>query len=77
MLELYQYEKCPYSAKVREKLSELNLDFICRNMPKNTRKREILTERGLKDQVPILVDMDKLTVIYGSEEILNYLDNYS
>ena len=33
MLELYQYETCPYCVVVRRRLSELAVDYICRNAP--------------------------------------------
>lgn len=75
MLELYQFEQCPYCKKVREKLTELNIDFICRNMQKGTKKREILMTLGGKDQVPFLVDMDKGIFMYESDKIIEYLNN--
>jgi len=78
MLELYQFEQCPYCKKVREKLTELNLDYICRNVPRSTKKVEILTILGGKDQVPFLVDLDKGIFMYESDKIVEYLDkNYS
>lgn len=78
MLELYQFEQCPYCKKVREKLTELSLDYICRNVPKLTKKREILMTLGGKDQVPFLVDLDKDVFMYESDEIIKYLDkNYT
>jgi len=74
MLELYQIEKCPYCKKVREKLSELNLDFICRNMQSGSAKRQILITLGGKDQVPFFVDMDKGISMYESYKIVEYLE---
>lgn len=78
MLELYQFEQCPYCKKVREKLTELNLDYICRNVTKGSKKREILGTIGGRDQVPFFIDMDKQVAMYESDEIVKYLDkNYS
>ncbi len=78
MLELFQFEQCPYCKKVREKLTELNLDYICRNVRKHTKKREILNVLGGKDQVPLLLDMDSQFLLYGSDEIVKFLhENYS
>ena len=74
MLELYQFEQCPYCKKVREKLTELNLDYIYRNVQTGTRKRGILITLGGKDQVPFLVDQDKEVYMYESEKIIEYLD---
>jgi len=77
MLELYQFEQCPYCKKVREKLTDLNLDFISRNMKKGTEKRKILTTLGGKDQVPLLMDMDNQVIMYESDRIVEYLEaNY-
>lgn len=74
MLELYQFEQCPYCKKVREKLTELNIDYICRNVQKGTRKRGIIITLGGKDQVPFLVDIDKDIFMYESDKIVEYLD---
>ncbi len=74
MLELYQFESCPYCKKVRAKLSELNLDYICRNVSKFTKKREIITVIGDRDQVPYLVDLDKQVFMYESDAIVEYLE---
>lgn len=77
MLELYQFEQCPYCKKVRDILTELNLDYICRNVKKQTEKRKILMTLGGKDQVPLLVDMDNQVLMYESDRIVEYLQaNY-
>lgn len=73
MIELYQFEQCPYCKKVREKLTELNIDYICRNVTKGSKKREILMTMGGKDQVPFLVDLDKGILMYESDKIVEYL----
>jgi glutaredoxin 2 len=75
MLELYQISHCPYCKKVRQKLGDLNLDYICRNVESGTKKRETLIKLGGKDQVPFLMDMDKGIMMYESDEIVKYLDN--
>jgi hypothetical protein len=41
LLEFYQFEACPYSRKVQEKLSELEIDYLLRNVSKEKAK-----ERG-------------------------------
>ncbi|MDD3150877.1 MAG: glutathione S-transferase N-terminal domain-containing protein [Candidatus Gastranaerophilales bacterium] len=77
MLELYQFEQCPYCKRVREKLTELDLDYICRNVRHGTEKRDILMTLGGQDQVPFLMDLDKGIMMYESAEIVDYLDkNY-
>ncbi|PIW37205.1 MAG: hypothetical protein COW24_01525 [Candidatus Kerfeldbacteria bacterium CG15_BIG_FIL_POST_REV_8_21_14_020_45_12] len=73
MLELYQYEGCPFCAKVRAVLSELELDYIIRNVPKGSTKRHFLQTLGGKQQVPFLVDQDNNTTLYESDDIISYL----
>ncbi len=79
MLELYQKEGCPYCQKVRAKMTELDLDYICRNVrDENSKKEALLTKLGGKVQVPFLVDTDKDVSMYESEDIIKYLEeNYS
>ena len=73
MLELYQFEECPYCVKVRIKLSELGLDYISRTAPKGSAKRKYLEKLGGKQQVPFLVDQDKGVMMYESDDIIEYL----
>lgn len=79
MLELYQKEGCPYCQKVRAKMTELDLDYICRNVrDENSKKEALITKLGGKVQVPFLVDTDKDVSMYESEDIIKYLEeNYS
>src|SRR5439155_370680 len=55
-LILYNMEGSPYCRKVREALSELDLEHVVRNVPKGSPKRAALVERGGKMQVPYLID---------------------
>lgn len=73
MLELYQFEGCPFCAKVRSVMTELELDYIIRNVPKGSPKREFLQQLGGQQQVPFLVDQDRGVKMYESEDIINYL----
>lgn len=78
MLELYQFEDCPYCKKVREKLTEIELDYICRNVPKES-DRTLLKKLGGQEQVPFLVDSSggEVTMMYESDDIVEYLEeNY-
>lgn len=85
MLELYQFEGCPYSQKVREKLTELGISYVNHNprLGKNHDRKvtnqqtfEELTELGGKDEVPYLVDTQRETTLYESDEIVEYLDEH-
>lgn len=73
-LTLYNMEASPYCRKVREALSELDLEHIIRNLPKGSPKRTELIARGGKMQVPYLVDPNTGKELYESDEIVAYLD---
>jgi glutathione S-transferase len=73
-LTLYNMEGSPYCRKVREVLSELNLEHVIRNLPKGSPKRAELVERGGKMQVPYLVDPNTGREMYESDDIVAYLE---
>ena len=72
-LVLYNMEGSPYCRKVREALCELDLEFVVRNMPKGSPKRQDLVERGGKFQVPYLVDPNTGEEMFESDDIVAYL----
>jgi glutathione S-transferase len=80
MLELYQFEGCPYCKKVRKKMTELGLSFIAHNPRQNEEKMEELMERGGQDQVPFLVDRAEdgsiRESLYESDDIVEYLEKH-
>lgn len=73
MIELYQFEGCPYCAKVREVLSQLHIDYIARSAPPGSPQRQKLQELGGKQQVPFLVDPDRGVTMYESDDIITYI----
>lgn len=75
-LELFQTEDNPESHAVRNRLSELGLDFIAHSAsPKETLKHEQLIQVGGKSQIPFLLDRRSGVKLYGGSVILAYLDN--
>ncbi len=73
MLEVYQFEGCPFCSKVRQKLTDLQIDFIARTVdPKGDRERveEVSGQTG----VPVLVDPNTDTVMPESDDIVEYLE---
>jgi glutaredoxin 3 len=74
LLEVYQFEGCPYCSKVRSKMTELGIDFIARNVDKNDRSRvkEVSGQTG----VPVLVDPNTDTVMPESDDIVEYLEEH-
>ena len=73
-LTLYNMEGSPYCRKVRETLSELDLEHIVRNVPKGSPKRAELEKRGGKVQVPYLIDPNSKVEMYESDDIVAYLE---
>ncbi len=72
-LTLYNMEGSPYCRKVREAMSELDLEHVVRNVPKGSPKRTELKKRGGKVQVPYLIDPNTGREMYESDEIIEYL----
>ena len=74
MLELYQFEECPYSTQVRLKMSEWEIDYILRNVSKLKSKRQRLKKVSGQTGVPTLIDSLPNVVIAGDEKrIIAYL----
>lgn len=74
MLELYQFEECPYSTQVRLKMSEWEIDYILRNVSKLKSKRQRLRKVSGQTGVPTLIDSLPNVVIAGDEKrIIAYL----
>lgn len=77
MLELYQFEDCPYSTKVRKRLSEMEIDYILRNVSQDTSQRDRLRNISGQDEVPTLIDSDRDAIIAADEKrIIQHLENY-
>ena len=68
MLELYQFEGCPYSAQVRLKMSEWEIDYVLRNVSQDKSKRERLKNVSGQNDVPTLVDSWHNVVIAGDDK---------
>lgn len=75
MLELYIAENCPYCAKVRLFMEEVGVSYVVKpvSLWKNTPLGEELKKIGGKIQVPFLVDQGNKTMMYESEDIINYV----
>lgn len=74
LLELYEYEGCPYCRLVREALTELDLDARIYPCPRGgTRFRPKARELGGKLQFPYLVDPNTGARMHESADIVAYL----
>jgi glutathione S-transferase len=73
-LELYDFEACPYCRRVREALSELDLDALVYPCPKGGHRfRPRARELGGKARFPFLVDPNAGRSLYESADIMAYL----
>ena len=74
LLELYEFESCPYCRLVREVLTELDLDAMIYPCPKGGQRfRPRAVQLGGKAQFPFLVDRNTGERLYESADIIAYL----
>lgn len=66
MLELFQAEWCPYSSAVRQRLTELGIDFIAKQVAPRQEDR-----KG-EHEIPLLVTEDGQRV-EGTDAVFGYL----
>jgi glutaredoxin 3 len=71
-MRLYQAEWCPFSHRVRAKLTELGVDYEVVNVSASSKGREELEEVAGTRAIPVLVDGEK--VISDSDEAISYLE---
>jgi glutathione S-transferase len=74
LLELYEFEGCPFCRKLREALTELDLDVLVHPCPKGGHRfRDVVQRLGHKAQFPFLVDPNTGKSLYESADIAVYL----
>jgi glutathione S-transferase len=74
VIELYQAEWCPFSHMVRQRLTELGLPFIARQVEPSPPQRKAMKAAVDSVIIPVLV-LDDGTVLNGdAREILAELD---
>jgi glutathione S-transferase len=73
-MELYQAEWCPHSHSVRQRLTELGLEFTALQVPADPQERTELEQRTGTNEIPVLVEGGD--TICGEDEILAYLDRF-
>jgi glutathione S-transferase len=74
-MELYQAEWCPHSHKVRQRLTELGLDFTAVQVPADPEERDRLERVAGTNEIPVLVT-DEGETLAGEDQILGYLHDY-
>jgi len=74
LLELYEFEGCPFCRLVREALTELDIDALIKPCPKGGKRyRKEVEEVGGKQQFPFLVDPNTGDELYESADIIAHL----
>ena len=75
MHELWQTEWCPASRRVRQRLTELGIDYLSRQVPVEKCDRVLLYARTGTETIPVLVTPAN-EVLVGEEPILAHLDGH-
>jgi glutathione S-transferase len=73
MLELFRTEWCPASRRVRERLTELGVDYLTRQVPVEREARCELRAAVGADTIPAL-RLEKGSAVVGEANILTLLD---
>jgi glutathione S-transferase len=71
-MKLYQAEWCPFSHRVRAKLTELGIGYEIVNVPASPKNRTELEEVAGTRAIPVLVDGER--IITDSGEAISYLE---
>jgi glutaredoxin 3 len=74
-MDLYQAEWCPHSHRVRQRLTELGLDFVARQVPADPAERDEVERLAGTNEIPVLV-LDDGWPICGDDQIIEYLDRF-
>ena len=75
MLELWQTEWCTASRRIRERLTELGVDYITHQVPVEKKQRVSLREATGSDAIPAL-RLENGTISIGEDAIHRYLDEH-
>jgi glutathione S-transferase len=75
MLELFQTEWCPGSRRIRQRLTELGLDYLNHQVPVEREERTLLFELTGSDTVPTLL-LEDGSALVGENAILAYLERH-
>jgi glutathione S-transferase len=76
VLELFQTEWCPASRRVRQRLTELGIDYVTRQVPVAREARTALREAADTDTIPAL-RLENGTAVVGAANILAYLGEHA
>jgi len=72
MMQLFQAEWCPFSRLVRQRLTELGIDYVARQVAPTPDERDAMRDEVGDDTIPVLV-LDDGRVLAETAEILDHL----
>jgi glutathione S-transferase len=75
MLELWQTEWCPASRRIRERLTELGVDYVTHQVPVEKDRRVTLRWLTGAETIPALV-LEDGTIVTGEKAIRRHLDEH-
>jgi glutaredoxin len=70
VIQVFQAEWCPYSAMLRERLTELGVDYVARQVAPTPPERDALREATGQDRIPAVVFEDGEVLAGPTEEII-------
>lgn len=74
-IQFYELPGCPYCAKVRTKLDELDLDYETIEVPRSHSERTEVERISGQTSVPVIVDEDHgVDGMNESDDIVAYLE---
>ena len=74
-MDLYQAEWCPHSHNVRQRLTELGLDFTARQVPADPDDRAAMMQATGTNEIPVLITGSG-GILKGEDEIMPWLDRF-
>ena len=74
MIQIFQAEWCPFSAVVRQRMTELGVDYIARQVAPEREDRDSMRAEIGDDSIPAVVLEDGTVLSGDTREILQALD---
>jgi glutathione S-transferase len=75
MLDLFQAEWCPHSRRVRQRLTELGVSYVVRQVPVDQAERRLLFAETAAETIPVL-RLENGAAVVGADNILAYLGEH-
>ena len=70
MIQVFQAEWCPYSSMLRQRLTELGVDYVVRQVAPTPPERTALEEATGQDSIPAVILEDGTVVVGATEDII-------